>query len=103
MALQQALKSVERGGTILIFALTKDDVSLTIPVNEFFSRNEVTITTSYAGSPADYQQALDLIAAHRVNIKDMITHRLSLTEAEEGFKLVAEAKDCLKVIIEPQR
>ncbi len=103
VALQQALKSVERGGTILIFALTKDDVSLTIPVNEFFSRNEVTITTSYAGSPADYQQALDLIAAHRVNMKEMITHRLSLAEAEEGFKLVAEAKDCLKVIIEPQR
>jgi L-iditol 2-dehydrogenase len=103
VAFQQAIKSVERGGTVLIFALTKDDVSLSIPVNEFFSRNEVTITTSYAGSPADYQQALDLIASKRVNVKDMITHRLSLAEAGEGFALVAEAKDCLKVIIEPQR
>ncbi|MFC1998380.1 zinc-dependent dehydrogenase [Chloroflexota bacterium] len=103
VAFQQALKSVERGGTILVFALTRDDITMTIPINEFFSHNEVTITTSYAGSPADYQQALDLIAAHRVNVKDMITHRLSLAEADEGFKLVADAKDCLKVIIEPQR
>ena len=76
---------------------------MTIPVNEFFSHNDVTVTTSYAGSPANYQQALDLIAAKRVNVKDMITHHLSLAEAEEGFKLVAEAKNCLKVIIEPQR
>jgi len=102
-AFQQAIKSVERGGTILVFALTKDDVTMTIPVNKFFSRNEVTVTTSYAGSPADYQQALDLIATKRVNVKDMITHRLSLTDTEIGFKLVAEAKECLKVIIEPQR
>lgn len=102
-AFEQALKSVERGGTILIFALTRDDVAMTIPVNQFFSRNEVTITTSYAGSPNDYQQALDLIASGHVNVKDMITHRLSLAEAQDGFKLVADAKDCLKVIIEPQR
>jgi len=103
VAFDQAIKSVERGGTVLVFALTRDDVTMTIPVNEFFSRNEVTITTSYAGSPDDYQQALDLIASKRVNVQDMITHRLSLAEAEEGFALVADAKDCLKVIIEPQR
>jgi len=103
VAFQQALMSVERGGTILIFALTRDNVTMTIPINEFFSRNEVTITTSYAGSPADYQQALDLIASKRINVKDMITHRLKLAEAGEGFALVAQVKDCLKVIIEPQR
>ncbi len=102
-AFEQALASVERGGTILIFSLTDDDVRLNIPVNKFFSRNEVTITTSYAGSPADYQQALDLIAAHTVDVSGMITHRLSLNEAEQGFKLVADGKECLKVIIEPQR
>jgi L-iditol 2-dehydrogenase len=103
IAFQQSLKSVERGGTILVFALTKDDVTMTIPVHQFFSHNEVTITTSYAGSPSDYQQALNLIASKHVNVNDMITKRLSLAEAEEGFALVADAKDCLKVIIEPQR
>jgi L-iditol 2-dehydrogenase len=33
----------------------------------------------------------------------MITHRLSLAKAGLGFKLVAEAKESLKVIIEPQK
>jgi threonine dehydrogenase-like Zn-dependent dehydrogenase len=33
----------------------------------------------------------------------MITHRLPLAEIGKGFKLVAAGKECIKVIIEPQR
>jgi hypothetical protein len=33
----------------------------------------------------------------------MVTHRLGLEETGLGFALVSEARDCLKVIIEPQR
>ena len=63
----------------------------------------ISLTTSYAGSPADYQTALELIKDGKVPVRQMITHRLSLAEAGLGFQLVAEAKDSLKVIIEPQR
>jgi len=47
--------------------------------------------------------AIELIRAGRVPVNQMITHRLSLAETGLGFKLVAEAKDSIKVIIEPQR
>jgi L-iditol 2-dehydrogenase len=33
----------------------------------------------------------------------MITHRLPLSRTGEGFRLVAEAGDSLKVIIYPQK
>jgi L-iditol 2-dehydrogenase len=33
----------------------------------------------------------------------MITHRLGLAETGLGFKLVAGARDSIKVVIEPQR
>jgi len=33
----------------------------------------------------------------------MITHRLALADIQEGFRLVAEADNSIKVIIEPQR
>ncbi len=102
-AIKQALKSVERGGTVLFFALTDPGVSIPISINELFSHNEITLTTSYAGSPADYQTALDLIRAGSIPVKQMITHRLSLAETAFGFKLVTEARDSIKVIIEPQR
>ncbi|MBI2957857.1 MAG: alcohol dehydrogenase catalytic domain-containing protein [Chloroflexi bacterium] len=102
-AIGQALKSVERGGAVLLFAPTAPGATIPLSINDFFWRNDVTLTTTYAGSPADYQDALDLIHRRRVNVVDMITHRLPLAETGEGFKLVAEAGKSVKVIIEPQK
>ncbi len=102
-AIAQALSSVERGGTVLFFAPTDPGVTIPISINELFWRNDITLTTSYAGSPADHQTALELILAGTVPVRQMITHRLSLEETGLGFQLVVEAKDSIKVIIEPQR
>ncbi len=102
-AVNQALSSVERGGTILFFAPTAPGITIPISINDLFWRNDITLTTSYAGSPADYAVALRLIQAHRVPVREMITHRLGLAETGLGFQLVAEARNSLKVIIEPQR
>lgn len=102
-AIAQALQSVERGGTVLFFAPTEPGVTIPISVNDFFFRNDITLTTSYAGSPADYVAALELVRARRIRVGEMITHRLSLEEASYGFQLVAEAQHSIKVIIEPQR
>ena len=102
-AINQALESVERGGTVLFFAPTEPGVSIPISVNDLFWRNEITLTSSYGGSPADYATALELIQSGRIRVKEMITHRLGLAETGLGFQLVAQARDSLKVIIEPQR
>ncbi len=99
-AITQAFKSVERGGTILFFAPTGPDVTVPISINELFFRNDITLTTSYAGSPADYQTALELIRADTIPVRQMITHRLGLAETGLGFQLVADAKNSIKVIIE---
>ncbi len=99
----QALESVERGGTVLLFAPTDPGVTIPVSINELFFRNDITLTTSYAGSPADYQAALELIRAGVLPVRQMITHRLSLAEVGLGFQLVAEAKNSIKVIVEPQR
>ena len=101
-AFHLAFKSVERGGTILIFAPTYPDTRFSLPINELFFNN-IKITTSYAGSPTDFRIALDLIGSKRVKVKEMITHRLSLKEIIKGFQLVAEAKNSLKVLIFPHK
>ncbi|MFH0764407.1 MAG: zinc-dependent dehydrogenase [Candidatus Omnitrophota bacterium] len=102
-AFEQGLRSVERGGTVLIFAAAGLDATMPVPINDIFWRNEITITSSYAGSPDDHRKALEKIASRKINVYDMITHRFGLGETGRGFKLVAEAKDSIKVIIEPQR
>ncbi len=102
-AIVQAMQTVERGGTILLFAPTGPNVTIPISVNELFWRNDVTLTTSYAGSPADYQTALELIKAGSVSVRPMITHRLSMAQIGLGFQLVSSAQNCIKVIVEPQK
>ena len=102
-AIVQALESVERGGTVIFFAPTDPSITIPISINELFWRNDITLTTSYAGSPADYQTALELIRAGAIPVHQMITHRLGLAEAGLGFQLVAEAQNSIKVIIQPQR
>ena len=102
-AIAQALRSVGHGGTVLLFAPTGPGVTILLSVNDLFWRNDVTLTTSYAASPADYVTALELIRAHRVEVLDMISHRVGLADSGMGFRLVASARDSIKVIIEPQK
>lgn len=99
-AFEQAIASVDKGGTILFFAPTLPGVNLSIPVNDFW-RNEITLVTSYANSPDDANIAIDLIRAGRVPVNKLVTHKLPLEETAKGFKLVAEGKESIKVIIEP--
>lgn len=101
-AFNQALQSVDRGGTILCFAATEPGVTLAIPVNEFW-RNAIKIIHSYGASPEDINVAIKLLRSKKIPVAKMITHRLKLSEIGLGFKLAAEAKDCVKVIIEPHK
>lgn len=98
----QALKCVERGGSILYFAVPDPKFKIPIPAADFW-RNEITILTSYGAAPDDLRDSFRLIKDNQVNVHDMITHRLSLEEIAYGFKLVAGVSESLKVIIEPNR
>lgn len=99
-AIQQAVRSVDRGGTLLFFAPTAAGVEVPIPLFDFW-RDEVSVVTSYAGSGEELHKSLELIRARRVRVGDMITHRLPLAETGMGFQLTANGKDSIKVIIDP--
>ncbi|MDY6842906.1 MAG: zinc-dependent dehydrogenase [Thermodesulfobacteriota bacterium] len=103
--IKQALESVERGGTVLIFGATRPDVTIPMPVNDLFWRNEITLTSVYAAPPQDSKATLELMRSGRITVRDMITHRLSLEETGVGFQLVAnpQKQNSIKVVIEPQR
>ncbi|MFC1920868.1 zinc-dependent dehydrogenase [Chloroflexota bacterium] len=102
-AIDQAMKSVERGGTVLFFAPTGSDVTFPLSINELFWRNDITLTTSYAGAPAEYQAAMDLIHSGNIPVKQMVTHRLPLEKTGLGFQMVAGAENSIKIIIQPQK
>lgn len=101
-AITQALESVERAGTVLFFAPKEPGQTYPMPLFDLW-RDNITIVNSYASPPGDSLAALDLIESGRVPVADLVTHRLPLEETQEGFRLVSEAGESLKVIIEPQK
>lgn len=100
LAFTQALQSVDRGGTVLFFAVPEPGVDIPLPLTDLW-RNEIALMTSYGASPSDLATALELIRARRVNVHGMITHRLSLAETGLGFRLMTEAQESLKIIVNP--
>jgi L-iditol 2-dehydrogenase len=94
------LDCVDKGGTILYFAVPDPTVRIPLPITQFW-RNEITIKTSYGAAPRDLEEAVAFLAQKKLNVLDMITHRLGIREAAEGFRLAAEAGKSLKVILKP--
>jgi len=100
-AMAQAFKCVDRGGTILMFAPPMPGVEISVPFGDLW-KDEVTITSTYAGSPTDIKEAIELLRTKKIAVSDMVTHRFGLADTGKGFELVAKAEDSIKVIIQPQ-
>jgi L-iditol 2-dehydrogenase len=99
-AIQQAMRSIDRGGTLLFFAPTAAGVDVPIPLFDFW-RDEIKVVTSYAASGDDLKESLGLIRDRKVRVADMVTHRLPLSQAGIGFQLTASGQDSIKVILDP--
>lgn len=98
-AVKQAFDCVDKKGTILLFAIPNKDIQIS---TVDFWRNEITITSSYGAAPVDLGESLELIKKGKINVKATITHTLPLSQIQKGFQIVAEAKESLKVVLEPQ-
>ncbi|MEJ2724618.1 MAG: alcohol dehydrogenase catalytic domain-containing protein [Deltaproteobacteria bacterium] len=100
-----ALKCVERAGTVLFFGGASEGATVTIPLNDLFWRTEISLTSTYAGSPEDCTVALKLIKAGTIPVDKLVTHKLSLGEASKGFEAVCAptAHNCIKVILQPHK
>ncbi|MGQ9680869.1 MAG: alcohol dehydrogenase catalytic domain-containing protein [Candidatus Bathyarchaeia archaeon] len=101
-AMMQAFQCIGETGKILFFAPSAPGVEVPLNLNDFWGR-QLGLATSYAAAPCDLADALEFISSRRVEVKEMVTHRLPLSEIARGFRLVSEAADSLKVVVEPQR
>ncbi len=99
-AVEQAWKCVDKGGVMVFFAVPGPDKEVTIPINYFWTQ-EIRIITSYYCGPPDIVDAIKLIESGEIEVDDMITHKLPLKDTAEGFQLVMDGNESLKVIIKP--
>ncbi len=99
-AAKDALSSVDKKGKILFFAVPEIDIKIPSLI---FWRQEIIIIFSYGASPYDIQQAIELINSNRINVRNVVTHKVSISDIRLGFRLAAEAKESLKVIVVPDK
>lgn len=99
-AIEQAWKCVDKGGVVVFFAVPEPGKQVTLPINDFWTK-EVRILTSYYCGPDDLAAAIELLASGALIVDDLITHRLPLAETARGFKLVLDGQESIKVIIQP--
>jgi len=100
-AVSAALECVEDGGKVLLFAPSEPGDNLTLDLTKTFFKHDLTITSTYANSPQDLTDSLDIISSGKIQVHKMITNRLPLKEIQKGFDLVSSGENSLKVIIEP--
>jgi threonine dehydrogenase-like Zn-dependent dehydrogenase len=97
-AMKDGLHCVGAGGTVLFFTPAKPGEKLTIDPNHLYF-NDINIVTSYSCGPAETKEALELIEEGVIKAELLVTHKFPVEKTAEAFKLVAEAKESLKVVI----
>jgi len=99
-AQEDALRMLARRGRLSLFGgLPKDKPTITLDSNLVHYR-ELTLVGANGSSPENNKRALGLIASGAVPVKDLITHRLPLTEVLDAIGIV-ERGEGIKVTIEP--
>jgi len=86
------------GGAIHYFAGGPGE-ALPLPLATLY-HHELTITTTYSSSPATLARAFWLLAAGKVDVERLITHRLPLDRLAEGVDLMRR-REALKVYVTP--
>ena len=86
-AVDQAWKCLDKGGVIVFFAVPPPGINVSMPINEFWTR-ETKIMTSYYCGPRDIEAAINLIETDSITVDDMITARLPLQDVAKGFQMV---------------
>lgn len=99
-AVEASLRCADEAGAVLLFAPPAPGQDHRVPLHELWGQ-QIALVSTYGAAPLDLAQAIDLIRAGRVNVRGMVTHRLPLDQAQEGFRLVAEAGESIKVILRP--
>lgn len=96
--IESALATVAPGGTLLAFTMSPPEERLAISPHDLYFR-EVRIVPSYSAGPADMREALALLAARRVPVADLVTHRFGIERARDAFARAAQPEGSLKVLL----
>lgn len=98
---QQALTMVKRtGGKVVLVALFEKEPALDL---NYVTRKGVRLLGSWAWTPEEFGEALDLVASGVIDRRPLISHCFPLDRIGDAFETQAQPEGSIKVIVQPNR
>lgn len=95
-----AAQAVKKGGVVALIGVYGLRYNQ-FPLGDFFARG-VTLTMGQCPATAYVEHLLDWVQEGKIDATDIITHKLSLGEAEHGYEVFDEKlEECIKVVLKP--
>ena len=82
--IEDCLKLVATGGVCNIFGAAPDTEVKVDP--RWLHEQEITLTGTYASTPADFKKCLQLIKEEAIIVSDLISHRFTLDSFDEAIE-----------------
>jgi L-iditol 2-dehydrogenase len=86
-AVKQAMGLVKKRGTITVVGIFGSEVPVDMTR---LVRRELTVMGAYDAKPVNFPTSISLIEEGKVNVRDVLTHRFSLDDAEEAFRVALD-------------
>lgn len=97
-AFNQGLDMLRKGGDLIAVGIYPEDIA--VDASRKLVREMKAIRGVFGGSRLSWDRSLNLMASGQIKLAPLITHRLPITKAEEGFHACLEKK-AMKVILSP--
>ena len=98
--LEACMSAVRRGGIVSVLGVYPMPYD-NFPVGQFFDKG-ITLRGGQAPVHKYIDELMSFVAEGRVQLDDIITHRLPLTEISRGYELFNKKEDnCVKVVLDP--
>jgi 2-desacetyl-2-hydroxyethyl bacteriochlorophyllide A dehydrogenase len=96
--LEQAIGLVRQNGKVIVVAVFERKIELDVNV---LVRKGIQLVGSWAWTPADFAQAMELISTRKIDRKPLITHRFALEDASQAYETQIQANEAVKVVLTP--
>lgn len=97
---EQALKLVRKGGTVLEFGGCPPGTEIKVNT-ELLHYGEVTVRGAFHATPLHFKKALNLITSRTIDVRSLVTRKMTLEEIKKAFEILSTTKSEIKIAITP--
>lgn len=97
-AMQTGIRLAAADARVVLFTCSEPDATLPVSPFDLYFR-EVSLVPSYSCGPRDTREALALLGAGKLPVRQLVTHEFPLERVGEAMKTAADVDRALKTVV----